>query len=106
MKRFIIILLTIVALPGWYATASYAQKPTEKTVTYEVSMHCKSCAAKIERDIAFEKGVKEVTASLDTKLVTIRYVEGKTTEEKLAQAIKKLGYEVKTVMPEPKNEGK
>ncbi len=91
---------------GWNATASYAQKPTEKTVTYEVSMHCKSCVAKIERDIAFEKGVKEVTASLDKKLVTIRYVEGKTTEEKLAQAIKKLGYEVKIVIPEAKKEEK
>lgn len=82
---------------------TYAQKKVDKTVVYEVSMHCKSCKAKIERDLAFEKGVKEVTASLDEKMVTVKYDDAKTTPEKIAEAIKKLGYEAKVVEEKKKS---
>lgn len=82
---------------------TYAQKKVDKTVVYEVSMHCKSCKAKIERDLAFEKGVKEVTASLDEKMVTVKYDDAKTTPEKIAEAIKKLGYETKVVEEKKKS---
>lgn len=84
-------------------TETYAQKKVDKTVVYEVSMHCKSCKAKIERDLAFEKGVKEVTATLDEKLVTVKYDDAKTTPEKIAEAIKKLGYEAKVVEEKKKS---
>jgi len=66
-------------------------------------MHCQSCKAKIERDIVFEKGVKEVEAALDKKLVTIKYDATKTDPEKIAKAIEKLGYTVKQVEPKPKS---
>lgn len=96
MKRLTFLLVGVTLLVST-ATDSYAQKKTDKTVLYTVSMHCKSCKAKIERDIAFEKGVKQVTASLDEKLVTVKYDETKTTPEKIAEAIRKLGYEVSEV---------
>lgn len=92
-----------VALMVASTTEIYAQKKVDKTVVYEVSMHCKSCKAKIERDIAFEKGVKEVSASVDEKLVTVKYDETKTTPEKIAEAIKKLGYEAKVVEEKKKS---
>ncbi|KAB2867600.1 MAG: heavy-metal-associated domain-containing protein, partial [Bacteroidales bacterium] len=92
-----------IALMVANTTETYAQKKVDKTVVYEVSMHCKSCKAKIERDLAFEKGVKEVTATLDEKLVTVKYDDAKTTPEKIAEAIKKLGFEAKVVEEKKKS---
>ncbi|MBC7125111.1 MAG: heavy-metal-associated domain-containing protein, partial [Bacteroidales bacterium] len=86
-----IITLTLILL-GFAVLASQAQKVEIKSVTFEVNMHCQSCKAKIERDIVFEKGVKEVEATLDKKLVTIKYDATKTDPDKIAKAIEKLGY--------------
>ena len=77
------------------ATIGFAQKKEVKTVVYDVSVHCQSCKTKIERDVAFEKGVKEIEASVEKKTVTVKYDSRKTNTEKIAEAIKKLGYEVK-----------
>jgi len=80
-----------------------AQKKDEiKEVTISATLHCNSCQKKIEREIAFEKGVKSVTTNLEEKTVTIKYDASKNTDEKLAESIKKLGYEVKILKPEEK----
>ncbi len=80
-----------------------AQKKDEiKEVTISATLHCKSCQKKVEREIAFEKGVKSVTTNLEEKTVTIKYDPSKNTDEKLAEALKKLGYEVKILKPEEK----
>lgn len=84
-------------LLGMAVATAQAQKVEIKTVTYEVNMHCQSCKAKIERDIVFEKGVKEVEATLDKKLVTVKYDATKTDPEKIAKAIEKLGYKAKVL---------
>ena len=93
----------VVLLLGISTTTLQAQKVETKTVTYEVNMHCQSCKAKIERDIVFEKGVKEVEATLDKKLVTVKYDATKTDPQKIAKAIEKLGYTAKVVEPKTKN---
>lgn len=75
---------------------SFSSAPKEyKTVTFEVSMHCKNCAKKISENISFEKGVKDLDVSLDDKLVTITYDPAKTDTGALKSAIEKLGYEAK-----------
>jgi len=84
-----IITLTLILL-GFAVLTSQAQKVEIKSVTFEVNMHCQSCKAKIERDIVFEKGVKEVEATLDKKLVTIKYDATKTDPEKLPKQLRNL----------------
>ena len=80
-----------------------AQKPTgEKEVTIWASMTCESCKKKIERDIAFEKGVKDITVDLSKKTVTIKYKAEKNSDDKLLKAVEKLGFEAKIVKPETK----
>ncbi len=69
----------------------------EKTVVIEASMDCNSCKAKIEKNIAFEKGVKSLDVNLETKRVTITYQENKNSEEGLVKAIEKLGFTAKVV---------
>ncbi len=89
-------------------SSTYAQqKDNIKEVKIWASMHCQSCQKKIEREIAFEKGVKSIIVDLNEKTVTIKYNADKNTDEKLAEAIKKLGYDTKILnKEEKKKEGK
>ena len=85
-----------------YSFETMAQKSKDlKTVIIEASMECNSCKAKIEKNIAFEKGVKDLNVNLDTKRVTITYQNGKNSDEQLAKAIADLGYTVKIVKDNP-----
>ena len=63
-----------------------------ETVVFTVGMHCESCKKRIENNIGFEKGVKDLQADLAAQTVTIKYNPKKTTAETLQQAIIKLGY--------------
>lgn len=61
-------------------------------VTFVTSIHCKKCVNKIEENLSFEKGVKDLKVNLNDKTVYIKYDGKKTDVEKLAKAINKLGY--------------
>ncbi|MGM9756950.1 MAG: heavy-metal-associated domain-containing protein [Candidatus Cryptobacteroides sp.] len=71
-----------------------AKKAATKTVTFNVSMHCKNCVKKINDNVAFEKGVKDLSVSLDSKTVTVTYDPARTDVAKLKAALEKLGYKV------------
>ena len=76
-----------------------------ETVTFKVNMHCRNCVTKIQENIAFEKGVKDLKISLENKTVTITYNPSKTTPEVLEAAIRKLGYSVERLdAPEPEKQ--
>lgn len=49
------------------------------------------CKDRIEKDIAYTKGVKSVKLDLDTKIVTIEYRTEKTDPNKLRDTISKIG---------------
>ena len=72
----------------------HAKKSATKTVTFNVSMHCKNCVKKINDNVAFEKGVKDLSVSLDQKTVTVTYDPARTDVAKLKAALEKLGYKV------------
>ena len=74
--------------------AQTAPEKTKKseTVVFAVGMHCESCKKRIENNIGFEKGVKDLQVDLSSKTVTIKYDPKKTTLETLQQTIIKLGY--------------
>jgi copper chaperone CopZ len=87
MKTKIIFITLIAAL---LTLSSFA---ANKKVVYNVSMHCESCQKRIEKNIAFEKGVKDMVVSLKDKTVAITFDDTKTNSEKLIAAFNKLGYE-------------
>ncbi len=76
------------------ASVSAQNKKAEnnKTVTFEVSMTCENCVRTIEKNIAYEKGMKDMKIDLTKKLVTLRFDTSKTSEEKIIEAFDKLGY--------------
>ena len=109
MKRILIMAVAALFLAG---PASLAQEPqnqnpkTEKTsktdkttatVTFETNLSCNSCVRKVNENISFERGVKDLKVSLEEEKITITYDTRKTDEETLASSIKKLGYKAEKV---------
>ena len=109
MKTIIIILAAMMAMP--FAASADAMSVSEnmsltdnkpskkkkaelKEVTFHVHLHCANCVKKVEENIAFEKGVKDLKVSLDNQTVYIKYDAAKTSEAALKAAIEELGYPV------------
>ena len=70
----------------------------EKEVKIKTSAICGMCKARIERNLAFEKGVKESTLDVKSKIVTIKYNPAKTDIAKLKANISKTGYDAEEVL--------
>ena len=85
--------LIVMALMLAFTTfAVQAQQKNTKSVSFDVNMHCNDCVQKIEKNIAFEKGVKDMKVNLADKKVCLSYDSTKTDVTKLQKAIVKLGY--------------
>jgi len=93
MKK--VILITLCAL--FTFSLSYAQdakKNKKETVTFVVDgMDCANCVKKIEKNIAFEKGVTDLKCDLPTRTAEITYRTDRTDQTKIADAFKKIGME-------------
>ena len=74
-----------------------AQKKNEKTVIFNANLHCESCKAKVEKNIPYEKGVKDLKVDMKTQTITVTFREDKNTTENLQKAIEKLNIEVKGI---------
>jgi copper chaperone CopZ len=94
MKKSLIIIMTALMA---FAVSSFAgpkKKGELKEVTFSVHLHCANCVKKVQENIAFEKGVKDLHVCLEDQIVYIKYDSAKTSEEKLKTAVEKLGYKV------------
>ena len=92
-------IMVVVMVGTLFTTMALAQKPGKNTseVVYKVSMDCEGCKKKIEKNIAFEKGVKDLRVNLQEKHVTVVFDSTKTNVEKLKAAIEKLDFSVEKV---------
>lgn len=101
-----IFLITVILMMGITTTVdAQTKKPLKndkETVLFDVSMTCENCQKRIEKNIAFEKGVTDMKVDLEHKTVQIEFKKAQTTVENLKAAIEKLGYEVKIHDNEPK----
>lgn len=89
-KQIFSLLLTVLVLTSSMVIAQ-TKTGTDKVV-FDVNMHCEACQKKIEKNIAFEKGVKAMEVNLENKTVALNYDAKKTSPEKLQNALVKLGY--------------
>ena len=101
-KYLLFLLMSIFAL-STHTTAETKKSKADytQTVIFEVSMTCENCRRKIEKNIAFEKGVKAMEVNLGRKQVKLTFDTRKTSEENLINAFSKLGY--KAVLVENSN---
>ncbi len=93
IKIYPLILLFVMMASGDLFSQNRKTSDTKvDTLKIWASMDCVSCQAKIQKNIAFEKGVKDLKVDLPTKMVVIAYRKDKTTPEKLDKAIQDLGF--------------
>lgn len=98
MKALRFFLIAVIGLS--LAVPVQAQKKGEKTVVYSAAMHCESCKAKVEKNIAFEKGVKDLKVNLEAQTITVTFREDKNNAEGIKKAIEKLEIPVKGIEKE------
>lgn len=105
MKKLIIALLATVAL-GLGARAqtenTTVTKDGKETIRIKTSAVCDMCKETIEKTMAYEKGVKESTLDVDSKVLTVTFDPKKTTAEKIKMAVTKAGYDADELQAEPK----
>ncbi|MBR0195036.1 MAG: cation transporter [Paludibacteraceae bacterium] len=99
MKK-IVLFLALCVMPLCYAVdnnqpaepqAKTTKQSYKKTVVLSCDLHCQGCCDKIMKNIAFEKGVKDLVCDLKTKTVTMTYDTRKTDLETLLKAFEKIG---------------
>jgi copper chaperone CopZ len=67
-------------------------KKRKEKVTFRVEgMDCNNCVRKIEKNIAFEKGVTDLRCDLSTRTAEVTYRTDKTTADRLVTAFRKIG---------------
>jgi copper chaperone CopZ len=77
---------------------------TRETVVLTCDIHCQGCCDKIMKNIAFEKGVKDLQCDLKTKTVTVTYDAAKTDVPTLLKAFDKIGKPAKVKQIEEKSQ--
>lgn len=98
MKKILSTLFVLLFVSASLVAQDTKPKSNKETTVFEVSMHCESCKKKIEKNIAYEKGVSDLKVDLDKKTVAVEYRTDKTSPEKLIAAFEKLGYEAAQVV--------
>ena len=89
MKRLMLFFLTVLPLAFGLSTAN--AKVDKQTVVFYVNLHCQGCCDKIMKNIAFEKGVKDIVCDLNAKTVTVTFDAAKTDIPTLQKAFARIG---------------
>jgi mercuric ion binding protein len=63
------------------------------TVQFKTSAVCDMCKARLEKSLAYEKGVQSAVLNVPTKVLTVTYKADKTTPAALRTAVQKTGYD-------------
>ena len=73
------------------SSTSTSKKSSKQTVLLNCDLHCQGCCDKIMKNIAFEKGVKDIVCDLDTKTVAVTFDTRKTNLDTLLAAFARIG---------------
>jgi copper chaperone CopZ len=95
MNRLTVICIAIAMFTAMSVNAQKIEKADKwQKVTIQTNGSCHTVKDKIEKGLAYEKGVKDVVYDATTSKVQITYDSGKTNVQNLKDAIVKLGYKV------------
>ena len=90
MKKIVSIITVLILISGMSYTI-HAQNL--KTVEIQTSAQCEMCKERLESNLVFEKGIKNVKLDMETKKLFVTYKTGKTDINTIKNAIAKLGYD-------------
>ena len=91
--KFLIVALLLLVNCSIFAIdnqSSNRKSSNRQSVVLSVDLHCQACCDKIMKNIAFEKGVKDIVCDLQTKTVTVTYDASKTDVPALLKAFEKI----------------
>lgn len=71
-------------------------------VEIQTSAVCGQCKERLEKNLAFEKGVRSVSLDDKTKKITIEFRTGRNSKEALKKAITKIGYDADEMLADQK----
>lgn len=108
IRRFIILLGALLTISFWSAVPCSAaeQKPQQEqkakqqkrqVVLLSCDLHCQGCCDKIMKNIAFEKGVKDIVCNLSARTVTVTFDPRKTDLDTLLRAFDRIGKPAKLI---------
>ncbi len=100
MNQKVIVLLFV--LLSVTVCVSAQKKPNGQELKIQTSAQCDQCKERIEKALAYEKGVKSSDLDLETKILTVWYSEKKTTPDKIRKAVADVGYDADQVAANPK----
>ena len=63
------------------------------TAQFKTSAVCDMCKTRLEKSLAYEKGVQSAVLDLPSKVLTVTYRADKNTPEALRSAVQKTGYD-------------
>lgn len=90
MKNIKSIFLLLFIVTG--SSTVFAQNSTA-TIQIKTTAECEQCKERLEKAMAYEKGVKKSTLNLDTKVLTVEYNPKKTNPDVLRELIRNIGYD-------------
>lgn len=92
MKKILLLCLAAVLSLGIAHAGAAVKKNEAKTVTttFLADIDCDHCAKKIEANIPFEKGVKQVRIDLPSKTVEVTYDPKKNNDEGIIRGFAKI----------------
>lgn len=94
MKQFLLIVLMALMPMATLLAADNApggKSGDKQTVVLACDLHCQRCCDKIMKNIAWEKGVKDIVCDLKTKTVTVTFDTRKTDLDTLLKAFERIG---------------
>ena len=95
MKHILLLLSCLILSVG----TLQAKNDHRETVVLSCNLHCQGCCDKIMKNIAYEKGVKDLQFDLKNKTVTLTFDTRKTDLPTLLKAFEKLGKPAKPIAP-------
>jgi len=94
MKKLSLI-VAVLAVMTVFSSAKPSGKLRE--VRFATTMDCPKCVRKVTENLSFERGVKDLETTLETKEVKVVYDPSRTDTLSLASALRKLGYKAKVI---------
>ncbi|MBF9222442.1 heavy-metal-associated domain-containing protein [Hymenobacter ruricola] len=95
-----LLVLPLLALLSFSPTAQAQTGPVASaktanvvTTQFKTSAVCDMCKARLEKSLAYEKGVQSAVLDVPSKVLTVTYKADKTTPAALRTAVQKTGYD-------------
>jgi cation transport ATPase len=102
LKFFLLSAVSLVSFSAQAQTAAPAKPkgPATEQVQLKTSAVCDMCKTRLEKAMAYEKGVQRAVLDVPSQVLTVSYRPDKTTPATLRAAVQKTGYDADSLPAE------